>query len=138
MPWAGLRASSRNKSVAVSADIIGLRNALRPAIDYTVDVELAQSSSSGIAAPGFAARAYGRWPWMVYDVQVMRAQLRRLSHRDMQFFSAGSTVMPLADCRLEGNVRFDEGNINENAALPYAPAQRFYLACIGYHFFTTL
>lgn len=137
--WAGLGASYLRKSGAVSADIIGLRSMFRPGIDHTVDVEFAQSNSNGITDPGFAARAYGRWPWLVYDVQVIRAEPNFMGYfKDLQFVSAGATVMPFADFRFEGNVRLDERNIEENPALPYAPAERFYLAGIGYSSFATL
>ena len=139
LPWAGLGANYLRKSGAVSANIAGLRSILRPGMDHTVDIEFAQSNSNGIADPGFAARAYGRWPWLVYDVQVIRAEPNFMGYfKDLQFFSAGATVMPFADFRFEGNVRMDDRNIDENPAQPYAPSERFYLAGLGFRSFATL
>jgi hypothetical protein len=40
--------------------------------------------------------------------------------------------MPLRNLRIEGNVRWDDRNIDRNPALPYAPAEQFSLAGIGY------
>lgn len=137
--WAGVGAHYLGKSGPQSSTIVGVRSILRPTQDHTVDLEFAQSQSSGSSDPGFSARSYGRTSWLRYDLQYIRGEPQFTGYfRDMQFISAGATVIPVRDLFIQGNVRFDERNIDLNPALPFAPAERFYLAGVGYGSFASL